>query len=45
MKMISNYDDIVRYLINEFGLMPESLGKKVIENSIISSMKQHSIND
>ncbi len=45
MKMISNYDDIVRYLFNEFGLMPESLGKKVIENSILSSMKQHSIND
>ena len=45
MKMISNYDDIVRYLFKEFGLLPESLGKKVIENSILSSMKQHSISD
>jgi len=43
--MINNYDDIVRYLFKEFGLMPESLGKKVIENSILSSMKQHSISD
>ncbi len=45
MKMISNYDDIVRYLFKEFGLMPESLGRKVIENSILNSMKQHSISD
>jgi len=45
MIMINNYDDIVRYLFKEFGLMPESLGKKVIENSILSSMKQHSISD